>query len=192
MQLYKASAYEPAYRAPEKLATIIDNSVGRRVTRVVRPYQQRFPLCGDMGCGFFAGRLGESGTPVLLHLRRDGTFVRVVFDKEGRPAGRHADRLLNWRSGRPVLELLSTELGFEPGLIRARKFEGGRGISVRLWPDAYIRDYLSDPLYRPRWSERAWRNRGGTVRNWLEQGRFVIEWSGQEFHADRTGRIVAA
>lgn len=192
VQLYRASAYEPAYRAPEKIAHVIDNSVGRRVARVVRPYQQRFPLCGDMGCGFFAGRLGESGVPALLHLRRDGTYVRITFDKDGLPINRHSDRLHDWRSGRPVMQLLGTELGFEPGLIRVRKFDGGRGISVRLWPDAHIRDYLSDPMYRPRWSERAWRNRGGTVRNWLERGRFVLEWSGQEFHADRTGRIVAA
>jgi hypothetical protein len=64
--------------------------------------------------------------------------------------------------------------------------------SIHLWPRSYINDYLANPFDRPPGvSDHWWESRGGVLKRWLHEGRFVIEWDGHEYTADATGKIIA-
>jgi hypothetical protein len=135
-----------------------------------------------MGHGFYPG-INDEGDPVLLAVRPDRTGMWVFFDPDGRQTDAATfgaiapDEVEAWRARRG-------------GVIRVRPFEVG-GLSLRLWPPSYLRDYLSALGRPPGTSDVWWRSRGGVLRRWLHEGRFVIEWDGREFTADATGKIIA-
>lgn len=41
-------------------------------------------------------------------------------------------------------------------------------------------------------TDRWWADRGGVLKRWLHEGRFVIEWDGREFRLDATGTVVSS
>jgi uncharacterized protein (TIGR02996 family) len=168
------------------IAAQMAENLGRPVVRLVKPFDHRFPLFGDLGHGLTSGR-NDDGEAVLLAVARDGSGCWVIYNDDGRVEDVSTfgyvgpDEVRAWRRR-------------HAGLIRVREFETLHGaLSARLWPRSFVNDYFRNPLDRPpMWDEWEWRNRGGVVRRWLEQGRFVIEWDGREFHADKTGTIFAA
>jgi uncharacterized protein (TIGR02996 family) len=162
-------------------AEALDAVAGRPVTRFVRPFEARFPLAADAGYGFHPGT-EEGGEPVLLALRPDGSGVWDFFDAAGRRTG----------------DAPFTPAGFDPAewsatrgaTIRVREFEAA-GLALRLWPEAYTRDFLREPFDRPPGvSDRWWHDRGGVLRRWLHEGRFALAWDGHEYWADSSGRII--
>ena len=167
-------------------AEVIDELRGRRAACVTRPDAALFPLMGYLGRGLFAGR-NEDGLAMLLAVAADSSGCWVSFDENGE------------------VEDVSTFGSIDPaeseewrathsGLIRVRGFETIHGqLSIRLWPRSYVTNYLRHPLDRPAgWTDEAWSNRGGVLRRWLQQGRFVIEWDGHEFWADSSGTIFSS
>jgi uncharacterized protein (TIGR02996 family) len=174
--------YTPAEREEaERDAGHLNQQVGRLVAHVLRPYEARFPLIGDLGHGLVAKR--NEGRAFLLAVDANRRGCWVFFDDEGRfrdlsSFGTTEPSVLNeWRTG-------------STGLIRVREFALRFGLSVRLWPRRYLDDYLQNPFERPAGvSDNAWNNRGGVLRRWLHEGRFVIEWDGHELWADSSGTI---
>src|SRR5207245_1042315 len=59
-------------------AAALDRLAGRPVTRIIRPFEARFPLFGDLGHGLIAGR-NEDGEPGLLAVAADSTGCWVGF-----------------------------------------------------------------------------------------------------------------
>ena len=169
-------------RRPFETMEFCDNTW---ITRLASRPLLRFPLLGDLGYGLFAGHL-PSGTACLAAINDNGKRVYLVtFNADGT-----FSKTL-WEDGQWSGERLRQRFGFVPGLIRVREFRD-RGLALRLWPTQYISDYLRDPWRQPPgMPEPQWRTRGGVLRKWLEQGRFVVEWQGREHVADKRGRVVA-
>jgi uncharacterized protein (TIGR02996 family) len=185
----------PEARVREEQIAAIDRIAGRPVTRVIRPFENRFPLFADVGHGFWAGHFGwpgqfPNGTPGLVVPYNPGEVMVQAFAADGSAGG----YFLTACPHDAVPEVLGRELGFTPGLIRVGEVETTyEGLSVHLWPRSYVENYLQNPFERPAgWSDREWRNRGGVLRRWLQQGRFVIEWEGKDFCADASGTIFSA
>jgi uncharacterized protein (TIGR02996 family) len=151
--------------------------------RLIQPYAARFPLAADVEHGFCPG-INDEGDPVLLAVRSDGAGMWVLFDVDGKQQDAStfghitAAEIESWRA----------EFG---SLIRVAAFDIG-GLSLRLWPAQYIRDYFHAAQGRPPGvTDHWWASRGGVLKRWLHEGRFVIEWDGREYTADATGKIVA-
>jgi uncharacterized protein (TIGR02996 family) len=179
----------------EEAVAALDRIAGRPVTRIIRPFENRFPLLGCLGHGFWAGHFGRpgqfpGGTPALVVPYNPGEVMMQAFAPDGSVGG----YFLTACPHDVVPQVLGRELGFTPGLIRVREVEQTyEGLSVHLWPRSYVENYLQNPFERPAgWSDREWRNRGGVLRRWLQQGRFVIEWDGKDFWADASGTIFSA
>jgi uncharacterized protein (TIGR02996 family) len=166
----------------EEVVASLDAVAGRPVTRIIPPYEARFPLAADIGNGLYPG-VSEEGESAILAVRPDQTGMWVMFDQHGR----QEDAATFGEINPAEVEDWRTQHGKS---IRVREFAIG-GLSVRLWPQSYVRDYLANPFLRPDHpSPRESRNRGGVLRRWLHEGRFVIEWDGREFVADASGKIV--
>lgn len=159
---------------------------GRQVASVTRLYAARVPLMGYLGRGLFAGR-NEDGLAMLLAVAADSSGCWVSFSDEG-----YVDDVSTFGSIDPV-EVERWRAGHS-GLIRVREFNILHGrLSVHLWP-AHVNRYLDDSLVWPEeWpqTDEAWTNRGGRLRRWLHEGRFVIQWDGTEFWADSSGTIIS-
>jgi uncharacterized protein (TIGR02996 family) len=154
---------------------------------VYRPRVRTFPIRGDAGQGFIAGRLPD-GTPALA-AAAGGVLVYATFRDDG-----SVIQAINETCPRPkwTPQLIRERLQLKPGLVRVQSFKSDR-LSVNLWPWQYWTDYLRSPRETPPlMSERAWRGRGGVLRQWLHRGGFVIAWDGREFFADRTGTIFSS
>ncbi|MDB5313301.1 MAG: hypothetical protein JWO38_7503 [Gemmataceae bacterium] len=168
----------------EQDAAALDRLAGRPVARVVRPFDALFPLAADIGHGFYPGT-GDDGEPIILAVRPDGTGMWVFFDRDGRQEDAATFGAID------PAEVESWQTG-HGGPIRVREFEIG-GLSVRLWPQTYVFDYLQRPFeHPPGVTDPWWQSRGGVLRGWLHEGRFVIEWDGREFWADARGKIISA
>ncbi len=172
--------------SPESYAQF--RSIENRMS-FLRPYEARFPLLGDVGHGLIAGQL-PSGMACLAAITRDGKRVYLVtFNADGTFSKTLWEDL---REGAWSVDRLRQRFGFTTGLIRIREFRD-RGLAVRLWPQATIRDFLQHAWNQPgNIPAERWRVRGGILRKWLEQGRFVVEWQGQEHIADRRGRLISS
>jgi hypothetical protein len=169
-------------RHPIECVQLCDDSWIARIAHLPSPYP--FLLLGDLGRGLFAGHL-PSGTACLAAVTANGKRVYLVtFNTDGT-----FSKTL-WEDGQWTGERLRQRFGFVPGLIRIREFRD-RGLALRLWPTQYVNDYLRRPQRQPPgMPEPQWRTRGGVLRKWLEEGRFVVEWQGREHVADRRGRVV--
>ena len=178
-------------------AATINTTAGREVVRVVRPFDRLYPLVPDLGYGLVAGRLGH-GTAALAGVNPDGYTV-TTFDDDG--------RMLTQMGGGPVrgfrtatgdidaLVCVWNYYGFEPEELRVWEFNRGRyyGLSLGLWPRDHVRDYLTNPFDRPPGvTDRWWNHRGGVLKRWLHEGRFVIQWDGREFVLDATGTVISS
>lgn len=168
-------------------ADALDRIAGRPVTRVARPAAARFPLLDPLGHGLMAGTLADG--PPALAATAGGVLVVATFRADGSLI--RANRMQSYRSAWTA-GAARDRLGLTPGLIRVQPFRAER-LAVQLWPRQYLADYLrglSEPP--PGVSGRAWRDRGGVLRRWLQHGRFAIEWEGREFFADRSGTIFSS
>jgi uncharacterized protein (TIGR02996 family) len=165
-------------------------AAGRKLVRRVRPFEGPFPLSGDVGHGFYAGHTTD-GTSMLVRIV-GLTIHALYFDWYGGYAGAVTRRMgFDIPHFSTPADILEGAFGLTPGLIRVRDFRTGLGHGVSLWPARWPGDYFRNPFDQPPTRDpRDWRNRGGVIRRWLEQGRFVIEWDGQEYYADKTGTIV--
>jgi uncharacterized protein (TIGR02996 family) len=162
-------------------AAALDQIAGRPVTRHLRPYHARFPLHGEIGHGLYPG-INVDGEPVLLAVRADGSGMWSMFEGDGR-----FDTSSTF--GAISAEEIDSARTNNSGLIRIREFKSG-GLSVHLWPQRYVNEYLRYPFDQPPgWTDRAWRDRGGVLKRWLHEGRFVIEWDGKDYWADSSGSI---
>jgi uncharacterized protein (TIGR02996 family) len=147
--------------------------------------RQPYPLMGDLGYGFVAGRLGDGWDVLFVPINPESCAI-AFFN----PNGSLDD--INELRGPVEWHVTNRPEGFTCGLVRVQEFAEW-GLAVRLWPRSYLRDYLRNPFERPTgWTNEAWTNRGGVLRRWLQQGRFVIEWDGREFWADSSGTIFSS
>ncbi len=115
----QAGADGPALRArADEIAAEFNRLRGESITEVYRPFDQLFPMRGDMHYGMIAGHL-PGGQPALA-LPGDRHLVLLRFD----PAG----SLVEVTCKRPCCDAdelpgrLRKEFGFKPGLIRVREF----------------------------------------------------------------------
>jgi hypothetical protein len=157
---------------------------GSEIATVYRPYDAMFPLAGDLGHGLYTG-VDRDGEPVILAVRSDGAAASFFFDEIGHQNGCSQFRQIT----RESLEWWKEHRGRS---IRLREFRAGV-LSLSLWPRAYSRDYLQNPFDRPPGvTDHWWNSRGGVLRRWLHEGRFVIEWDGREYTLDASGKIIAS
>lgn len=159
-------------------------AAGREVVRLVPLFDGRFPIAAGVGHGFYPG-VDDAGEPYLLAVARDGSGMFIFFT----PDGRNED--------------CRTFAALSPAEVEACR-SGGRAIRVgevdyrshfalRRWPQAYSRDFLADTSHRPAGvSDRWWDHRGGVLKRWLHEGRFVIEWDGREFWHDSSGTVISS
>jgi uncharacterized protein (TIGR02996 family) len=178
----------------EEFAAALDRIARRPATRILRPHEKLFPLDGDLGHGLIAGRLAH-GTPAIV-APNAGRWSVHTFDEEGRWLNETGDTERGFRTpagSGDVLGWVRAHRGFETGFHLVHEFVADWSeFAVRLWPRAYINDYLANPFDRPPGvSDHWWESRGGVLKRWLHEGRFVIEWDGREYTADATGKIVA-
>lgn len=161
-----------------------------------RPAEARFPIAGDVGHGLIAGRF-RRGTPALAAVNPSGSAI-ATFDEDGRQRDDGGGAVRWFRTpaeGITPAALVGDGEAFDRGAIRVRAFGRDRpsGLGVRLWPAAYVRDYLTTPFERPPGvSDRWWSYRGGGLKRWLQDGRFVIEWDGRELWLDSSGTVIAS
>jgi uncharacterized protein (TIGR02996 family) len=176
-------ASEHAVRAlNHRLGRVAAGLVAPYEARLVAPYEARFPLAADIGHGLYPGTNNE--VPTVLAIRKDQSGVWVTFDRGGRERGTSEFGGIT----HPAVEVWRTH---HAGSVRVREFVAEQ-FSLRLWPQEYVRDYLQNPFDRPAGvSNHWWASRGGVLKRWLHEGRFVIEWDGREYTADATGKIVA-
>src|SRR5262249_30523585 len=162
-------------------AAALDQIANRSVTRFVRPFENRFPLASNIGHGLYPGK-NSDGDPSILAVRPDGSGLWVMFDQEGRQQDAGTFGTIT------SAEVDAWRMWYAAS-ISVREFDV-RELSLRLWPQSLVHDYLQHPFERP--AEVSWRgqNYGGAVRRWLHEGLFVIEWDGKEYWADSSGTIV--
>ncbi|MBX9627955.1 MAG: TIGR02996 domain-containing protein [Gemmataceae bacterium] len=187
VQLYGGERLDPSGDA-SWAAMCHKNSVnaaaGREVVRLVPLFDGRFPIASGVGHGFYPG-VNDEGEPYLLAVARDGSGMVIHFT----PDGRNED--------------CSTFGGISPAeveacrsaarTIRVGEVDYRSHFALRRWPTSYSRDYLADPSHRPAGvTDRWWNHRGGVLKRWLHQGRFVVEWDGREFVLDATGTVVSS
>lgn len=176
--------HEEGLRA-ERDAAALNQQAGRPVAQVIRPSEALFPLMGDLGYGFVAGRTRD-GAGVLFVPVDDNSSALAFFMPDG--SLDDVDELHE-----PVRWHVENQTeGFTPAFIRVHDFPRRAGLSIYRWPQSYITDYLMRSERPAGWTDEAWTNRGGVLRRWLQQGRFVIEWDGREFWADSSGTIFSA
>ena len=183
----------------DRLARRVNQEVGRPLVRVTRPFDQIFPLDGDLGYNLCAGHLPD-GNPALAA----GSFtnwILVVFNEDGRvkevavrespvPADPDLRRYGEVRSALDSAfeDWVDEELRLELGLIWVREFSV-ENLSVALWPWRFgerIANWAPFPATPQQ--EAGWRDRGGEARGWLESRNFVINW-GNDYYADWRGKI---
>jgi uncharacterized protein (TIGR02996 family) len=151
-----------------------------------RPFDGRFPIAAGVGHGLAHG-VEIDDQPAILGVRADGSGLYVRFDADGRYTSHH-DTAAGWHSP-DYLDWWRAAFG---RAVRVHEFTTPR-LSLRLWPASYVRDYLVNPFDRPAGvTDRWWDHRGGVLKRWLHEGRFVIEWDGREFVLDASGTVVAS
>lgn len=141
----------------EELVADLNRSAGRELAVLLRPYERRYPLLGDLGGGFYAGHL-KSGAAALFGIAPQGRRVAFCTFTD---AGRVDKSLWEDTSSPPwTLDRLRDRFGFELGFIRVREFEANNRLAIRFWPraaraiiadgtyedDPEFADHLADPL----------------------------------------------
>ncbi len=170
----------------DTLAGLVNEERGERIARVERPFARLFPLDGlHIGHDLYAGRLpGNRPVLVVALLDRRKHYGVLHFDAEGYLVREDVlylgDKLVkspphSWQDvdEEELIEVLSREIGFEPGPIFVHEFESQQG-----WTD--LRD-----SYDPRPSPDEDENRGQYWR-W-STGQFLMDDG--NYWLDRLGRV---
>jgi uncharacterized protein (TIGR02996 family) len=166
----------------DDLAGAVNRLRGQDLACVHRPFDRLYPLRGEVGHDFYAGRIlkGLSG---LAEMRGDDRLLLVMFDPWG--------AVLDCRRlrGRDPLERLRQRFQFEPALIRVPEFDTMEGgISVHLFDDWHCQVLANpDAPTPPDGDARA--EMGPLIYHWLRQGNFVIDSPANNYWAGPDGRI---
>lgn len=193
--------------APEETySAAVNEAAGRELAFDVRPVRRLFPLRGwkpdavppddevelgiDSGRGLYYGRLGGR-TPAIL-ATQDGPWLLARFHENGLLVGveERPCPFPDWSaiSYEDVIERVRAEYDLRPAVIRVREFSAGERFAVYLWPGWFARQNFGLLGRPPRVAEHIWRERGGSIAQWLRQRNFVIEW-GSDYWADWRGTI---
>jgi len=171
----------------------------RTAVRVTRPFEQLFPLNGDVGKNICAGHLPDGRA--ALAAADFYNWVLVTFDDDGRvrevevrdsavrePSPRGGDIRATIELGTAFVDWVDRQLGLTLDPIRVREFRV-ENLAVELYPSR-ARERIADPsLQAPHtWAASNWRDHCGQIRGWLERHTFVVHWHG-EHHADWRGVI---
>jgi uncharacterized protein (TIGR02996 family) len=166
------------------------NRNGLRV-RISRPFDQLFPLDGDLGYGMRAGRLPDGRAAlaagsfldwVLIVFHKTGSVAKATSQKSSVGVGKGFDAL-----EKAVTNWMDKKLRLKPELIWVKEFSR-HGLGVHLWSDPRpLADPRPDPPDQYTTAEE-WRVRGGEARHWYELRNFVIFWF-NNYHADWSGFI---
>jgi uncharacterized protein (TIGR02996 family) len=196
-----ASTFSPFYshglnEEADRVARDANARLGRLAVRVTRPFEQRFPINGDLGNHLCAGRLPD-GRPavaagsylnwILVVFTDDGQVQDVTVRKSLVCSASDAKQTADARAALDstfeewVVEKL--QLGF--GVIWVREFTV-EDLGIVMWSWSF-RLEVTNPTYQES-EEVLRRDRGGRARSWLEHRNFVINW-GHEYHADWRGKI---
>jgi uncharacterized protein (TIGR02996 family) len=138
-------------RRADALAQEFVRIVGRAIVRVVRPFERRFPLHGQVGSGVFAGSSPTYGAG-LICANLDPTFIK--FDADGYREGElRLERMKSNRSkhrhwptldDREMFKALQRDIAFEPGPVFVREFHSeDADLGVFLW--GTCEDVIGDP-----------------------------------------------
>jgi uncharacterized protein (TIGR02996 family) len=171
--------------------TTLNRTKGLQV-HISRPFDQLFPLDGDLGYGMRAGRLPDGRAALAAGSFHD--WVLVIFHKSGlRAKVTSLKSPVGVATGfealkKAVTKWMDEKLCLKPELIWVKEFSTRQGLSLRLWADPR-------PLANPRpdppdeyTTPEEWRSRGGDARLWYENRNFVIFWF-NNYHADWRGTI---
>jgi hypothetical protein len=164
---------------------------------VTRPFDQLFPLNGDLGYNLCAGHLPD-GTPALA-AGSFGQWLLITFTDDGHigdvevressvrvkegPGGADSFAL-----GTAFREWVDEKARLESGLIWVREF-AVENLSIELWDSTHA-ERVSSPFVIPlgAWNAQDWRDQCAKARSWLERRNFVINWF-NDYWADWRGKI---
>jgi hypothetical protein len=156
-----------------------------------------FPIRSAPGYGFYAGHLPE-GRQALIARSAYGELIVAVFDGGGNLVQViHRELpsppvLLDSGEVREVDErafrkYLRREFGHAPGLIRIKEFRLSREmLAVYHLPEHY-REFLENPN-SPVFDDEQRQSFPGLIRQWREEGQFVLEW-GNDYWLDSRGEV---
>jgi uncharacterized protein (TIGR02996 family) len=173
----------------EELAGLADRLWGRKLSRVMRPFEGRFPLCGDqLGRGLYAGWLPEDRQALAATNCWNGRVSLAVFDSQGALL-EHAEPDFGTPANedREVLDRLHGRLGFQAGLIHVKEFETETGLAVHHLPD-HLTELAGSPDEPPHWVGEEERGFARDLSGWLQSKDFVIDW-GNDYWAGPDGQI---
>ena len=167
----------------------------RGAVRVMRPFDQLFPLCGDLGYHLRAGHLPD-GSPALAAGSFD-QWLLVVFTADGRLRDVQAQDSPVEGTGpgdygnldTAFREWVDEERRLEPRLIWVREFAVEDLLRLELWEGLHLERIANPSSATPgAWNEADWRDQCGYARGWLEHRNFVVGWF-NEYWADWRGKI---
>jgi hypothetical protein len=159
-----------------------------------------FPIRSAPDRYFYAGHLSD-GRQALIARSVHGELIAAICDGGGNliqiihqdlpspPVLPDADIIREVDEG-AFQEYLHRQFGFSPGLIGIKEFRIPEEMfGVYHLPD-YYREFLRNPN-SPSFDEEQRQVFPGLIRQWDEEGLFVLEW-GNDFWLDSTGEVVAS
>jgi uncharacterized protein (TIGR02996 family) len=166
----------------DELAVLAGDTAGRALAVIERPWAAGFPLREYVGYSMLAGHLAGGNLALVVY---GSTVLLNTFD----PVGQLLDvqEISIDTELMPVAdlrELLASEFGFRPGLIRVQGFATEEGLSVHLWSSSHV-EFLHDPENPPSWFGQDYQL---ALRSWLAGGNFVINWY-NDYYAGPYGQI---
>ncbi len=185
--------------ATDRIVHDTNSQCPRPIVHVIRPFEQLFPLVGEVSTNVRAGHLPD-GHPALACGDYD-RWILAMFSEDGNIRGvtvrdnpvrvpltqrRNSEAQLDLNTA--FAEWVGEELKLQPGLVWVREFEV-EDLRIELLTRHRRSNVDSSPNPPHLRDADAWRNRGSQLRWWLEQRNFCISRGGEDYWADWRGRI---